>query len=125
MAMWVLDVIRGHPYITYAPRGEGGSVRIGILRTGAYGGEGRGSWQMRTYVSRLMLVLYNIIVEFVVGYNYIALLGKVQWWLYTTRNTHYRLRIYILYKYIIIFIHSSDAREIKLDFGKLDLHGPT
>ena len=27
-----------YPYITYAPRGE--SVRIGILRTGAYGGEG-------------------------------------------------------------------------------------
>ena len=35
--------MRGHPYITYCTEGGGGSVRIGILRTGAYGGEGRGS----------------------------------------------------------------------------------
>ena len=51
------------PSIYYVrTEGEGGrSVRIGILRTGAYGGEGRGSRQMRTYASRLMRVYYKLL----------------------------------------------------------------
>ena len=45
------------PSIYYVrTEGRGGSVGIGILRTGAYGGEGRGVRQMRTYASRSMLV---------------------------------------------------------------------
>ena len=99
--------IGGHPYITYAPRGEGGSVKIGILRTGAYGGEGRGPDRcVRTHRN------WCLFVYFVVGYNYIALLGRCSGGGYTTRNTHYWLHIPILYS----FIHWMPAREIKLDF---------
>ena len=66
---------------------------------------------MRTYASRLMLVVY-----FVVGYNYIALLGRYSGG-YTTRNTHY----------IYLYIHSLDAsagNKTRLR-SVLDLHGPT
>ena len=88
----------GHPYITYALRGRG-SVRIGILRTGAYGGEGRGSRQMRTYASLRSMLVYQIVV----GYNDIALLGRYSGG-YTTRNTHYMLHIICLYSIIHSFI---------------------